>query len=182
MNVVKSIFAIVLMWVATVAFAWVPLLKMPVPVSCRDFATGWTIYGAAIAPLVVTVVTPILAIAYVRSNDRVGEFVLMIFSLYAFAITGYALAFYTTGIEDTARSGEAITSFWDYLYFSAVTFTTLGYGDFRPCEPGRVYAAIEAIFGGFFLPFSSAVLFLSKYLRAEKDRGEGSTIQSRKTS
>ncbi|WP_334545156.1 ion channel [Rhizobium leguminosarum] len=80
-------------------------------------------------------------------------------------MTGYAMVFYMTGIEDTAQSGMPVTAFSDYLYYSTVTFTTLGYGDFRPCGPARLYAATEALFGGFFMPFSSAVVFLSKILR-----------------
>ncbi len=35
----------------------------------------------------------------------------------------------------------------DAMYFSAVTFTTLGYGDFKPKPDFRHYAAYEAIIG-----------------------------------
>ena len=33
------------------------------------------------------------------------------------------------------------------IYFSIVTWTTLGYGDFRPVESMRIVAACEAILG-----------------------------------
>jgi Ion channel len=33
------------------------------------------------------------------------------------------------------------------LYFSLVTWTTLGYGDFRPVPNGRLVAASEAVIG-----------------------------------
>lgn len=39
----------------------------------------------------------------------------------------------------------------DALYFSAVTFTTLGYGDLQPEGFGRVFAALEAFCGYLFL-------------------------------
>jgi hypothetical protein len=39
-------------------------------------------------------------------------------------------------------------SVWDNLYFSVVTFTTLGYGDLRPAQGlPRALAAIEALIG-----------------------------------
>ena len=45
-------------------------------------------------------------------------------------------------------TGQRVASFGTNLYFSVVTFTTLGYGDFRP-EPGwpRILCSAEAILG-----------------------------------
>ena len=37
--------------------------------------------------------------------------------------------------------------FKDTIYFSTVTWTTLGYGDFRPSENARVWAATESMLG-----------------------------------
>jgi hypothetical protein len=39
----------------------------------------------------------------------------------------------------------------DALYFSVVTITTLGYGDFIPLGPGRPVAALQAFLGYFIL-------------------------------
>jgi len=42
--------------------------------------------------------------------------------------------------------------FIDCLYFSTITFTTLGYGDFRPLERwGRILAGSEAFIGAFMM-------------------------------
>lgn len=46
-------------------------------------------------------------------------------------------------------SGTAL----DALYFSAVTFSTLGYGDFAPSPNARVFAAVQAILGNLHLGF-----------------------------
>jgi hypothetical protein len=39
----------------------------------------------------------------------------------------------------------------DFLYFSAVTFSTLGYGDFKPTESARLVAAAHALIGNLHL-------------------------------
>jgi len=45
-----------------------------------------------------------------------------------------------------------IKKFVDCLYFSLITFTTLGYGDFRPLEGlGRILAGSEAFIGAFMM-------------------------------
>ena len=57
---------------------------------------------------------------------------------------------------------KAITSLWDNIYFSVVTFTTLGYGNYVPTNTaGEVIAAFEAIIGfavfAFLIGVASAV-------------------------
>ena len=48
---------------------------------------------------------------------------------------------------------------WDYLYFSFVTLTTLGYGDISPAIPlARSFAYLEAICGQFYLTILVASL------------------------
>lgn len=44
-----------------------------------------------------------------------------------------------------------VDDYWNNLYFSVVTFTILGYGDFRPIGKIRVLASIEAFLGIFFI-------------------------------
>ena len=41
---------------------------------------------------------------------------------------------------------------FDYMYFSVVTFTTLGYGDLLPKGEARKFAALEALIGFIFVP------------------------------
>ncbi len=48
-------------------------------------------------------------------------------------------------------------TFSDSLYFSIVTFTTLGYGDFQPSPDLRLVSAIQALSGYVFLGFVVAV-------------------------
>ena len=60
---------------------------------------------------------------------------------------------------------KEVTSFWTNLYFSIVTITTLGYGDFQP-KPGlfRLVASIGAVFGTFMWA-AFIVIFARKFMR-----------------
>ena len=55
--------------------------------------------------------------------------------------------------------------FWENLYFSIVTVTTLGYGDYQP-KPGigQLLAGIEATFGTFAWA-AFITVFARKYMR-----------------
>lgn len=58
-------------------------------------------------------------------------------------IVGYALLFWASDTR-LSRASEALT-FWTYLYFSGVTFFTLGYGDLVPLMSiGRILAVVES--------------------------------------
>lgn len=59
----------------------------------------------------------------------------------------------------------------DCFYLSVITWTTVGYGDFRPAESARMYAATEAIMGVVFMSFSTACLF---FMLVERRRSRGS--------
>ncbi len=65
------------------------------------------------------------------------------------------------------KSVEGISStmgILDYEYFSIVTATTLGYGDYHPIGVGRVIASVEALFGMFMWAVFLTV-FARKYMR-----------------
>ena len=58
---------------------------------------------------------------------------------------------------------QAHMNFSDSFYFSSVTFTTLGYGDFTPNGFLRIVTAFEAIFGGMSIGFLVAGFANLKY-------------------
>lgn len=62
----------------------------------------------------------------------------------------WAVFFWVGGVVApvaNAGSPEIVHGWWQSLYFSIVTFTTLGYGDLRPPEHLRLLAATEAFLG-----------------------------------
>ncbi len=63
-------------------------------------------------------------------------------------LISFAVVYQKLGIIDNTRPGDALAhEFWTCLYFSVVTFTTLGYGDFYPQGVGRALAGMQALTG-----------------------------------
>jgi len=95
----------------------------------------------------------------------------ILFSLGFIFICG--LMYFLLGISDAGQitafsyqssALENISAFLRTLYFSVVTFTTLGYGDLVPVGPSRIVAAIEAFTGSFTLALF-VVVFVKKMTR-----------------
>ncbi|MFT6777459.1 MAG: hypothetical protein ACJAV1_001376 [Paraglaciecola sp.] len=98
------------------------------------------------------------------SKVFIGAFILIIFSAIMYATSGIASA--STGVQSLFTSEINIFRvLWDSLYFSIVTFTTLGYGDFYPCNDfSRFIANVEAL-GGVFFTSLFLVTLVRKYGR-----------------
>lgn len=89
------------------------------------------------------------------------------------AIILFGLLYFLLGINDGGQLlswnseqtlKENISQLMTCLYFSVVTFTTLGYGDLTPIGYARVLAAIEAFIGSFTLALF-VVVFVKKMTR-----------------
>jgi len=56
-----------------------------------------------------------------------------------------------------------ITGLWEHVYFSVVTFTTLGYGEYTPQGYAKIATSIQAILGlgyfAFIVGVSSAIFY-----------------------
>lgn len=70
----------------------------------------------------------------------------------------FALLQCTSG---SALTGPAGFSFTNCLYFSAETFTSLGFGDLTPVGPVRLLAGVEALNGLLLIGWSASYIFLS---------------------
>ncbi len=66
-------------------------------------------------------------------------------------------------------AGEEATGFVDYLYFSAVTFSTVGFGEMWPVGAIRFLCAVEALAGFVLITWSASFTYLEmqRFWRAE---------------
>ena len=58
------------------------------------------------------------------------------------------------------RAGKPITDYWEALYFTVVSLTTLGYGDITPSTTiGQLLASIQGVFGFIVFALLASMLF-----------------------
>jgi hypothetical protein len=95
---------------------------------------------------------------YGESPLRVLISSLLIISIWAIIYTCMGINYNLN--SDDGEIGKLTTN----LYFSIVTFTTLGYGDFSPPVAGRIIASIQAMLG-LFMTSLFLVTFVRRYSR-----------------
>ena len=88
------------------------------------------------------------------------------------SVAGFSLLYRSLGIVDTGNDNDLAKPL-DFLYFAAVTFSTLGYGDFRPAAITRIFAAIHAILGNLHLGFLVGAAFYAVQKRADGGNSPG---------
>src|ERR1051325_651698 len=82
------------------------------------------------------------------------------------AVTICSYAFYKN--FGLLEGDKPVTRPLDFLYFSVVTWTTLGYRDLRPSsDVSKVFAASEAIFGYAFMGLYFALAFHALAIRSK---------------
>lgn len=87
----------------------------------------------------------------------VGAFMAHMVQIALFALGAWALARAGVGtLGDTARPSLDMA-----LYFSAETFTSLGYGDVVPHGPLRLLAGVEALTGLLMIGWSASFTYVS---------------------
>jgi hypothetical protein len=75
--------------------------------------------------------------------------------LYAF---GYALL---ADVMKLGSLGGGSNAFIDYVYFSAETYTSLGFGDMTPVGPLRLIAGAETLNGLLLIGWSASFIYIS---------------------
>lgn len=71
---------------------------------------------------------------------------------------GFMYAEWNGGLGEL--KGEHGKEILDYVYFSSMTFTTVGYGDLVPTGPIRFLAAMEALSGLMLITWSASFIYL----------------------
>lgn len=89
----------------------------------------------------------------IDSWDMVSVFIVMIIWIFMCAWLYYCISVSNKGC---IKSGEVVVSdFWNYIYFSIISFTTVGFGDICPVGYCKVVVAVEGmsnfVFMGIFI-------------------------------
>lgn len=89
----------------------------------------------------------IIGVSYLFRND-IKPLIRLIYSGIWIAVSMpliFSLLYAAAEIQGKCILG--LESLWEALYFSYVSFTTLGYGDLQPVGICRAFAALEAVVG-----------------------------------
>jgi len=108
-----------------------------------------------------------------RARILVG--VIACFAAHTVEVWLYGVAYYVS-IEAFALGGfggQPAAGFEDSLYFSAVTYTSLGLGDYYPTRGLRLIAGVEALNGLMMISWSASFTYLAmeKYWPLHRKRG-----------
>ena len=104
-----------------------------------------------------------------------GLFILHITEIVIFAMAFWALIAIGFGELHGIQSHQ----FYAFFYYSAVVYTTLGFGDIIPLGPAKILTAMEVLIGLGFITWSASFTFLEMQ-RYWRDDQRGSTTHRRK--
>ena len=115
----------------------------------------------------------------VRINHRYKIFfiIMAIFVAHTFAVWAYGAVYYLLSkleLGELVRvdSGRHINSFMEYVYYSAVTYSSLGLGDVIPRKEIRFLTGVEVLNGLVLIGWSASYTYLSmeKFWASRKER------------
>ncbi|MDE0347322.1 MAG: potassium channel family protein [Boseongicola sp.] len=140
-------------WIVRLArwYYWYALcLSVIVAILANPTTESWLVLlsqGSAFVVLVVYGTALLLRPEGVHRGQLVGLVVLAVLV----SIICHGLIYSKVGLVSTAVGKVVQPDLVDGLYFSIVTFTTLGYGDFVPRDGYRLVSALQALYGYLFL-------------------------------
>ena len=127
------------------AVAWAVLVRVApegLPRAVVVLGLGFAVIGAYVW-LLLAQVRLILA-----GPERLRMHVLIAAAEVATMLVAFGAVYQHLGMMDNSRAGSPmVNEFWTGVYYSVVTFTTLGYGDFYPKGIARALAGMQALTG-----------------------------------
>lgn len=96
-----------------------------------------------------------------RSKLLVVMFAALLAHAVEMGIYGFALYFLVTYMGVGTISGSTTFSLYSCLYFSAETYTSLGFGDLTPVGPIRLLAGVEALNGLLLIGWSASFAYIA---------------------
>jgi hypothetical protein len=104
-----------------------------------------------------------LAALTIPSRTKLLVVIFTAFAAHAVEMAVYGLALFTLVVQMDvgSLSGPAGFSLTNCLYFSAETYTSLGFGDLTPVGPVRLLAGVEALNGLLLIGWSASFLYIA---------------------
>lgn len=100
-----------------------------------------------------------------RPHIALNLFMLVIFATHTLCVWSYGALYYVLEhifhFGSLGGIGAETRSFISYIYFSATTYTTVGYGDTFPQGPFRMIAGVEAINGLILIGWSVTLTYFA---------------------
>ncbi len=124
-----------------------------------------------------------LSTLHVPNRSKLLVVILATLVAHAVEMAVYGLAIYTliAGLGVGGLTGSVGFSLEACMYFSAETYTSLGFGDISPLGPIRMIAGFEALHGLLMIGWSSSFLFISMErfwaVRRGADRQQGAAAK-----
>jgi len=111
----------------------------------------------------------------VRPHARILVVVIACFAAHTIEVWLYGIAYFLSieAFDLGGFGGQPVAGFEDSLYFSAVTYTSLGLGDYYPTRGLRLIAGVEALNGLMMIAWSASFTYLAmeKYWPMHRRRG-----------
>lgn len=139
-----------------------------------DAIAGWAVRGLvawAIFYFFAVVVAPVMLVTNRTFQINPFRLVVDILTSAFYSILIFGVFFMKFCIVASAND-MALLGPSDAFYFSAVTFSTLGFGDFRPGDAVRGYAAIQGIWGNIHLGLFAGAVFFALQSSRSRDQSK----------
>jgi hypothetical protein len=118
----------------------------------------YSLWGSLI---ILTCVAAYYSATFFKSDTPYQKLVFYLLML-PFIIGYFALIYRAFGIIDTSTNEIVKPDWLNATYFSVVTWTTLGYGDYKPIEELKIWVMAEALMGYVYMGLLvGKVLFIS---------------------
>lgn len=101
-----------------------------------------------------------------RRRERVLVLMVALLTLHVLEVLLFGIGFWLllsipgTGELVAQGAAQTVFGFLDYLYFSAVVYTTLGLGEIFPVGPIRILVGAEPLVGFLLITWSASLMFL----------------------
>jgi hypothetical protein len=104
----------------------------------------------------------VTSLTWIPPRARIVFVVFAAFAAHTIEVWLYALAYYAfTDLLGLGHFNHENAGFEEFVYFSAVVYTSLGFGDLLPIGNLRLIAGVEALVGLVMIGWSSAFTYLA---------------------